>query len=199
VRNTRGDVWRVRVMFTALPVQSGEPPCGHRSTIGRGGLRRAFLICAVVLAARHEIDCHSRRRIGENGEDVSGRVNNIHVSNLPRKLSTVHYRVVKSISKSEHRLLAKSVTNRVDVSREQLGPAGAPSAITVVAIMKNETRDEMMRLQDRSLRAFDVEVLLTKQLMPPETFNASFTKEDGAALIKLATKIKVDTADPDEG
>ena len=100
----------------------------------------------------------------------------------------------KDISKPEHRLLATSVTTRVDVPREQLGAAGAPSAITVAAIMENETRDETMRLQDQSLRSFDVEVLLTKQLTLPDTFNAGFTKEDGASLIKLASGIRVDTA-----
>jgi hypothetical protein len=52
----------------------------------------------------------------------------------------------KDMSKPEHRLLAKSVTNGVDVSRELLGAAGAPSAVTVVAVMENETRDETIRL-----------------------------------------------------
>ena len=98
------------------------------------------------------------------------------------------------ISKPEHRLLATSVTTRVDVPREQLGAAGAPSAVTVVAIMPNETRDETMRLQDQSLRPFDVEVLLTKHLTLPDTFNAGFTKEDGTSLIKLGSNIRVDTA-----
>jgi hypothetical protein len=100
----------------------------------------------------------------------------------------------KDTSKPEHRLLATSVTNRVDVPREQLGAAGAPSAVTVVAIMENETRDETMRLQDQSLRAFDVEVLLTKHLTLPDVFSADFTKEDGASLIKLASGVRVDTA-----
>ena len=100
----------------------------------------------------------------------------------------------KDTSKPEHRLLATSVTTRVDVPREQLGAAGAPSAVTVVAIMENETRDETMRLQDQSLRPFDVEVLLTKHLTLPDTFNAGFTKEDGTSLIKLGSNIKVDTA-----
>ena len=100
----------------------------------------------------------------------------------------------KDTSKPEHRLLATSVTTRVDVPREQLPAAGAPSAITVAAIMENETRDETLRLQDQSLRAFDVEVLLTKHLTLPDTFNADFTKEDGASLIKLASGVRVDTA-----
>ena len=100
----------------------------------------------------------------------------------------------KDTSKPEHRLLATSVTTCVDVPREQLGAAGAPSAVTVVAIMENETRDETMRLQDQSLRPFDVEVLLTKHLTLPDTFNAGFTKEDGTSLIKLGSNIKVDTA-----
>src|SRR5271166_1405760 len=100
----------------------------------------------------------------------------------------------KDISKPEHRLLAKSVTNRVDIPRERLGAAGAPSAVTVVAVMENETRAETMRLQDQSLRAFDVEVLLTKHLTLPDSFNAGFTKEDGTSLIKLTSNIKVDTA-----
>ena len=60
--------------------------------------------------------------------------------------------------------------------------------------MENETRDETLRLQDQSLRAFDVEVLLTKHLTLPDTFNAGFTKEDGTSLIKLASNIRVDTA-----
>ena len=60
--------------------------------------------------------------------------------------------------------------------------------------MENETRDETMRLQDQSLRPFDVEVLLTKHLTLPDTFNAGFTKEDGTSLIKLASNIRVDTA-----
>jgi hypothetical protein len=98
------------------------------------------------------------------------------------------------IPKPEHRLLAQSVTNRVDIPRARLCAAGAPSAITVVANMENETRDETKRLQDQSLRAFDVEVLLTKHLTLPDTFNADFTREDGASLIKLTDNIKVDTA-----
>ena len=100
----------------------------------------------------------------------------------------------KDTSKPEHRLLATSVTTCVDVPREQLPAAGAPSAITVAAIMENETRDETMRLQDQSLRAFDVEVLLTKHLTLPDVFSADFTKEDGASLIKLASSVRVDTA-----
>jgi hypothetical protein len=100
----------------------------------------------------------------------------------------------KDTSKPEHRLVATSVTTRVVVPREQLGAAGAPSAVTVVAIMENETRNETMRLQDRSLRAFDVEVLLTKHLTLPDIFSASFTKEDGTSRIKLASDIRVDTA-----
>ena len=100
----------------------------------------------------------------------------------------------KDTSKPEHRLLATSVTTCVDVPREQLGAAGAPNAVTVVAIMENETRDETMRLQDQSLRPFDVEVLLTKHLTLPDTFNAGFSKEDGTSLIKLASSIRVDTA-----
>ena len=56
--------------------------------------------------------------------------------------------------------------------------------------MENETRDETLRLQDQSLRAFDVEVLLTKHLTLPDTFNAGFTKEDGTSLIKLASNIR---------
>ena len=100
----------------------------------------------------------------------------------------------KDTAKPEHRLLATSVTTRVDLPREQLGAAGAPSAVTVVAIMENETRDETMRLQDRSLRAFDVELLLTKHLTLPDTFNAGFTKDDGTSLIKLGSNIRVDTA-----
>ena len=55
--------------------------------------------------------------------------------------------------------------------------------------MPNETRDETMRLQDQSLRSFDVEVLLTKHLTLPDTFNAGFTKEDGTSLIKLGSNI----------
>jgi hypothetical protein len=101
--------------------------------------------------------------------------------------------VEKDISRPEHVLLAKSVTNSVEVSRAVLPAPGAPNAITVVAIMENETRDEAIRLQDRSLRMFDVEVLLTKQLTLPDKFNGDFTKEDGASLIKLAGTIKVDT------
>ncbi len=100
----------------------------------------------------------------------------------------------KDTSKPEHRLLATSVTTRVDIPREQLPAAGAPSAITVAAIMENETRDGTMRLQDQSLRPFDVEVLLTKHLTLPDTFNAGFTKEDGTSLIKLGSNIRVDTA-----
>ena len=100
----------------------------------------------------------------------------------------------KDTAKPEHRLLATSVTTCVDLPREQLGAAGAPSAVTVVAIMENETRDETMRLQDRSLRAFDVEVLLTKHLTLPDIFSAGFTKEDGTSLIKLGSNVRVDTA-----
>jgi hypothetical protein len=100
----------------------------------------------------------------------------------------------KHTSKPDHRLLATSVTTRVDIPREQLVAAGAPSAVTVVAIMENETRDETMRLQDQSLRPFDVEVLLTKHLTLPDIFNAGFTKEDGTSLIRLTSNIKVDTA-----
>ncbi len=96
----------------------------------------------------------------------------------------------KDTSKPEHRLLATSVTTRVDVPRERLGAAGAPSAVTIVAIMENETRDETLRLQDQSLRAFDVEVLLTKHLTLPDVFSADFTREDGASLIKLASGVK---------
>src|SRR6185437_895961 len=64
----------------------------------------------------------------------------------------------------------------------------------VAAIMENETRDETLRLQDQSLRAFDVEVLLTKHLTLPDVFSADFTREDGASLIKLASGVRVDTA-----
>jgi hypothetical protein len=97
-------------------------------------------------------------------------------------------------SKPDHRLLATSVTTRIDVPRERLCAAGAPSAITVAAIMENETRDETMRLQDQLLRTFDVELLLTKHLTLPDVFSADFTKEGGASLIKLASGIRVDTA-----
>lgn len=44
---------------------------------------------------------------------------------------------------------------------------------------------------------FNVEVLLTKQLTVPDTFNADFTKEDGTSFLKLApttSQLKVDTA-----
>ena len=100
----------------------------------------------------------------------------------------------KDTSKPAHRLVAASVTTRVDVPREELGAAGAPSALTVVALMENETRDDTMRLKDQSLRMFDVEVLPTKHLTLPDTFNAGITKEDGTSLIKLASDIRVDTA-----
>jgi hypothetical protein len=57
----------------------------------------------------------------------------------------------------------------------------------MLAITKNETRDDDARLQDQSLRMFDVEVLLTKQLTLPDKINSAFTKEDGASLVKVAT------------
>jgi len=89
----------------------------------------------------------------------------------------------------------KSVENRAEIPRGKLGAPGAPKAINIVAIKENETRDDKARLQDQSLRMFNVEVLLTKQLTVPDTFNSAFTKEDGTSFIKLATsKIKVDTA-----
>ena len=44
------------------------------------------------------------------------------------------------------------VTTRIDVPRDKLCAAGAPSAVTVVAVMEIETRDETMRLQDQPLR-----------------------------------------------
>jgi hypothetical protein len=91
----------------------------------------------------------------------------------------------------------KSVKNRAEIPRGKLGAPGAPKAINIVAIKENETRDDKARLQDDSYRMFNVELLLTKQLMVPDTFNSDFTKEDGTSFVKLATttsKIKVDTA-----
>jgi hypothetical protein len=96
----------------------------------------------------------------------------------------------------EYHLIMKSVMNRADIPREKLGAPGAPREITIVARMENETRDDKARLQDRSLRMFDVEVLLTKQLTLPDNLNFAFTKEDGTSLIKVANNtptIKVDT------
>jgi hypothetical protein len=93
----------------------------------------------------------------------------------------------------DHLLLARAVTNQVEIPRAELPAPGAPNAITIVTIMENETRDDAQRLQDRSLRMFDVEVLLTKQLTLPDAFTAAFTKEDGTSLIKLRSDIKVDT------
>lgn len=95
----------------------------------------------------------------------------------------------------EHHLIMKVVQNRAP--RAQLGAPGAPRAITILAIMENETRDDNARLQDQSLRMFDVEVLLTKQLTLPDTLNSAFTKEDGASLVKVASNtamMKIDTA-----
>jgi hypothetical protein len=97
----------------------------------------------------------------------------------------------------EHHLIMKVVQNRADIPRAQLGAPGAPRAITILAIMENETRDDNARLQDQSLRMFDVEVLLTKQLTLPDTLNSAFTKEDGASLVKVASNtamMKIDTA-----
>jgi hypothetical protein len=102
--------------------------------------------------------------------------------------------IFKVMSKPEHHLIMKSVKNRAEIPRGKLGAPGAPTAINIVAIKENETRDDKARLQDQSLRMFNVELLLTKQLTVPDTFNSDFTKEDGTSFIKLATKIKVDTA-----
>ncbi len=63
--------------------------------------------------------------------------------------------------------------------------------------MENESRDDNVRLQDKSLRLFDVELLLTKELTLPNAFNGAFTKEDGASFIKFAAdgaKMRVDTS-----
>jgi hypothetical protein len=101
------------------------------------------------------------------------------------------------MSMPEHHLIMKVVQNRADIPRAQLGAPGAPRAITILAIMENETRDDNARLQDQSLRMFDVEVLLTKQLTLPDTLNSAFTKEDGASLVKVASNtamMKIDTA-----
>ena len=101
------------------------------------------------------------------------------------------------MSKPEPRLIMKSVKNRAEIPLGKLGAPGAPKAINIVAIMENETRDDKARLQDQSLRMFNVELLLTKQLTVPDTFNSDFTKEDGTSFIKLAlttSKIKVNTA-----
>jgi len=86
-----------------------------------------------------------------------------------------------------HRLIMKSAKGRVEIPRAQLGAPGAPRAITFLPITKNETRDDDARLQDQSLRMFDVKVLLTKQLTLPDTIKSAFTKEDGASLVKVRT------------
>jgi hypothetical protein len=101
------------------------------------------------------------------------------------------------MSMAKHQLIMKAVKNRAEIPREQLGAPGAPRAITILAIMENETRDDNVRLQDQSLRMFDVEVLLTKQLTLPDAINSAFTKEDGSSLIKAAPNtatMRVDTA-----
>jgi hypothetical protein len=107
------------------------------------------------------------------------------------------YEHFKVMSKSEqHRLVMKSLEHRAEIPRDQLGAPGAPTALNVVAIMENETRDDKARLLDQSLRMFNVEVLLTKEMTVPDAIIGDFTKEDGASFIKLApttTKIKVDT------
>jgi hypothetical protein len=90
----------------------------------------------------------------------------------------------------------KSVENHAEFPRGQLGAPGAPKALNIVAIMEKETRDDQARLRDQSLRIFNVEVLLTKHLTAPDSFNANFTKEDGTSFIKLApeaAQVKVDT------
>jgi hypothetical protein len=53
---------------------------------------------------------------------------------VSKKLTAVE----KGTSTPEHRPLAQSVTNRVDVPRRQLAAPGAPSAITVVAIIERD-------------------------------------------------------------
>src|SRR5262245_54122765 len=88
-----------------------------------------------------------------------------------------------------HRLFMKSAKGRAEIPRAELGAPGAPRAITLLAITKNETRDDGARLQDQSLRMFDVEVLLTKQLTLPDKINSAFTKEDGASLVKAPANI----------
>ncbi|MGQ0443949.1 MAG: methylamine utilization protein MauJ [Beijerinckiaceae bacterium] len=93
------------------------------------------------------------------------------------------------MSMPAHHLIMKTAENWAEIPREQLGAPGAPRAITILAIMENETRDDSARLQDQSLRTFDVEVLLTKQLTFPDTINGAFTKEDGTSLVKAATDI----------
>jgi hypothetical protein len=96
---------------------------------------------------------------------------------------------LKNMQKPEHHLVAQSVENRAEIPRGKLVAPGAPGAITILAIMKNEARDDNARLHDQSFRLFDVEVLLTKQVTLPDTFNGAFTKEDGASLIKLTAGI----------
>jgi hypothetical protein len=100
------------------------------------------------------------------------------------------------MSSSEYRLLKREVENRMEIPVGQLSAPGAPFMIVPVAQSENETRNDKARLQDQSMRIFNVEYLLTKQLTLPNEFNFDFTKEDGASLIKLApssTKLKVDT------
>jgi hypothetical protein len=98
---------------------------------------------------------------------------------------------------TDHRLLAKSVVNRIDIPRDRLIAPGAPGVITVLALMENETREDANRLRDRSLRVFEMELLLTKQMTLPDVFNCNFTREDGASFIKASLadqKLRVRTS-----
>jgi hypothetical protein len=94
-------------------------------------------------------------------------------------------------------LIAVSATNSVTLSAGALGAPGSPSALTVVAIMENEQRDEKARLLDRTLRRFNVELLLTRQQTLPDNFNGAFTKDDGSSFVQLppgTAKLKVEVA-----
>jgi hypothetical protein len=51
--------------------------------------------------------------------------------------------------------------------------------------MKNESREDHARLNDRSLRTFEVDLQLTREAHFPYDINGAFTKDDGASFIKL--------------
>lgn len=85
---------------------------------------------------------------------------------------------------SAHKLIANSDGTSLEIPMDDLGAAGAPSALFVCAEFQDDIHSDAERLQDVSLRAFQVEVQLTKSLSLPEHVNGAFGAEDGGSLIQ---------------
>jgi len=87
---------------------------------------------------------------------------------------------------SDYRIVGTSPTTSATLAADDLGAPGAPSMLSILGIQADATGDDEARLTDTSLRAFEVEIILTKQSGFRSHINANFAEGDGTSFLKVA-------------